>query len=157
MKDSWPFYDYLQHWWRLLLLCCALGILGAYLVNESMVQAKEYSATATLTFTNPNWDPEVPTSLGDTGPPQARVTIKSGLSPTQEEAGADIRTKLSQLSEYSGIQVERPEIVIQGIYQGTWALWKGIIMGAVIGLLAAIGMIYVWTDVQAYSRREQAA
>ena len=157
MKDSWLLYDYLQRWWRVLLLCCALGILGAYLVNEPAVYAKEYSATATLAFTDPSWVPELPSLLAGSRPPEALVTIELGPKPTQEEAKAVINAKISQLSEYSGNPVERREIIIHEDAHGTWAWWKGTTLGAVIGVLAAIGMIYVWTDVQAYSRREQAA
>ena len=139
------------------MLCCALGILGAYLVNEPAVYAKEYSAKATLAFADPQWVPELPTVLGGSSPPEAQVTIESGPKPTQDEATAVIKTKLSKLSEYSGNPVELRKIVILESAPGTWAWWKGTTMGAVIGLLAAIGIIYVWTDVQAYSRRDQAA
>ena len=156
MKDSWLLYDYLQRWWRLLLICCALGILGAYLVNEPTVYAKEYSATATLAITDHKWVSEPSAFLTGSRQPEAHVTIESGIRPTQEEATAVINTKLYQLSEYSGRPLELREIVIHESAHGTWAWWKGITLGAVIGVLAAIGIIYVWTDVQAYSRREQA-
>ena len=157
MSDSWLLYDYLQNWWRLLLLCCALGTLGAYLVNQPTVNAREYSATATLAFRDPSWVPELPSLLAGSSPREALVTIELGPKPTQEEAKAVINAKISQLSEYSGNPVERREIVIHENTLGPWAWWKGITLGAVIGVLAAIGMIYVWTDVQACSRRVQAA
>ena len=157
MKDSWLLYSYLQHWWRLLLFCCALGILGAYLVNEPTVYAKEYSATLKLALIDHRWVPELPTLWVDSSPPQPLVTIGSGPKPTQEEAETVIKAKVSALSEYRGIIVEPRGLVIQENSQGTWAWWKGITLGGVIGLLAAIGMIYIWTDVQAFQKREQAA
>ena len=156
MKDSWLLYDYLQRWWRLLLLCCALGILGAYLVNEPTVYAKEYSATATLAITDHKWVPSPSPIFAGSRPPEALVTIESGIKPTQEEATAVINTKLYRLSEFNERPLELREIVIHESALGNWAWWKGITLGAVIGILAAIGIIYVWTDVQAYSRREQA-
>jgi len=86
MKDSWLLYDYLQRWWRLLLLCCALGILVVYLVDEPLNDDKGYLATATLAFTDHRWVPELPTLLAGSSPPQALVAIKSGPKPTQKEA-----------------------------------------------------------------------
>ena len=153
MKDSWQLYDYLRSWWRLLLLCCALGILGAYLLDEPTVYAKEYFATATLVFPGQIWLPEIPALLGDSRPPQALISIESGPTATQEEAEAVLKAKVSKLSEYIGNPAERPDIEVQENSQGTWALWKGTTLGAVIGLLAAIGFIYVWTDAQSYRKR----
>ncbi len=157
MKDSWLLYDYLQRWWRVLLLCSTLGILGAYLMNEPTVRAKEYSASATLAFIDPMPDSQLIILHGSHFRAEVLVTIESGLAPTQGEAQAAINTKFSKLSEYSGNPVVLREIVIQEDYQDNWAWWKGVTFGAVIGLLAAIGMIYVWTDIQTYVRREQAA
>ena len=135
------------------MLCCALGILGAYLLVEPKVYAKEYSATATLEFPGQIRLPEMPALLGDGRPPQTLIPIESGPTATQEEAEAVIKAKVSKLSEYIGNSVKRPDIEVQENTQGTWALWKGTTLGAVIGLLAAIGFIYVWTDAQAYRKR----
>ena len=157
MKDSWLLYDYIKRWWRLLLLCCALGILVAYLMDEPKVYAKAYSASATLAFTHHKWVPELPTSLGGSSIPHALVTVEFAPQSTLENIKAAINAKQSELSAYSGIPVETREIVIRENPQGTWFWWKALTLGGVIGLLAAIGFIYIWTDVQAYGKRELAA
>ena len=155
MKDSWLLYSYLQHWWRLLLFCCALGILGAYLVNEPTVYAKAYSATGTAAILDQAF--EYSPMQGSFRQPEFLVTLTSGPKSNRQEAVAALEAKFSQLSEYVGTLVGRRDTVIQENSQGTWAWWKGITLGGVIGLLAAIGMIYIWTDVQAFQKREQAA
>lgn len=151
MTESWQLYSYLQRWWRLLLICSALGVLVAYLVNEPTVYANEYYATGTVAILDDKSAFELVSSKPKRGHPESRISFTSGPASSMEEAEALTEAKFSQLSQLAGTPVERRGIVIDERPLGTWAWWKGTTLGAVIGFLAAIGLVYVWNDFKAHS------
>lgn len=105
-------YDYLQCWWRVLLLLSALGILGAYLVNEPKVYAKVYSATATVAIIDPSWPFELSSGQKRVVPPELRITITSDSVSKREAAVAEIEAKISALTKYTGTLIGLRNLVV---------------------------------------------
>ncbi|PKB72611.1 MAG: hypothetical protein BZY75_06230 [SAR202 cluster bacterium Io17-Chloro-G7] len=164
MKDFWLLYDYFKSWWRILFICCALGIFGAVLIDQPKIFAKESSATTTSALPDEGRF-TIPAMIGDVIPRLADATqtmtafdgVSGASGPPRiwEVNGPATRPTASRLHEYNGNSVDPRGTATQGISGYTWDWWKGTTLGGVVGLLVAIGIIYVWTDAKVYRLRGQ--
>ena len=146
MKESWLYYDYLRRWWWLLLLGPALGALAGLAYYSSQLRPIESAVTATIAIQDPNPGLENPTYI--------LTSLDSGFHSTVEKATNAVESRVATMVRYTnGTAVLRELSIDQRGNDKPW--WKAVVLGSVIGILLAIGGIYVWEDAQAYQRHRQ--
>ena len=143
MKESWLYYDYLRRWWGLLLLGSVLGSLAGLVYYSNQVHPIEYAVTAMVAVENPK--------STDEHPPTVLISLNSGFHPTVEQSTAVVESSVTKLVAYTTTPAVTRELLIdqRGISE-PW--WKTVVFMSVIGVLLAIGGIYLWEDAQAYRR-----
>ena len=146
MKESWLYYDYLRRWWWLLLLGPVLGALAGLSYYSSQLQPIESAVTATIAIQDPN--------SGHGKPTYILTSLDSGFHSTVEKATNAVESQVATMVRYTnGTAVLRELSIDQRGNDEPW--WKAVVLGSVIGILLAIGGIYVWEDAQAYQRHRQ--
>lgn len=143
MKESWFYYDYLRRWWWMLLLISTIGFVGGLIYSNAKVYPVTFDATATIAIEEPgklpDFFPVVLVSVQTTDAKDAAAAIDS--------AGATI----SRLGRYSGAPFTIQDFGVTR--SGDNSRWlKSSVLGTVIGMLVAIGGIYVFEDALSYRR-----
>ncbi len=152
-----------------MFICCAMGIFGAILLDQPRIFAKESTATAPSTLPGEGGsqipallDPllvyKVIPILADSTQTKTAFDGVSGESGPARILGVDepvTKPTASRLNEYNGNSVDRRGTLTEDSSGYTWSWWKGTTLGGVVGLLVAIGIIYVWTDAQVYRLQGQ--
>ena len=148
MKESWLYYDYLRRWWWLLLMGPIFGgvfALGYYLMNTG---PSEYTAKLMVAIV----DPRPP--YHDQNPPAVLASLTSDTLASEEAAVDSARSMFVRMAGYTNAPVEPRNMTVYYEGLGTkW--WQNAIFGSVVGILLAIGGIYVWEDASAYQRHRQ--
>ena len=146
MKDSWLFYEYLRRWWWLLILVTVLGGLCAIVYQDANAGPPAYTATVTYAII----DPTPPFKK----PPAVVASITSGPLDSVEAAVDDARAMVFRVASYTNALVVTRNLVVE-LQEPETDWWKDIILGSVVGLLLAIGGIYVWEDACDYQRQRE--
>lgn len=141
MRDLWLIYDYLGRWWPWLLLAPTLGALAGLAYFSTQVHHDRFVATADVVIGGP--EPE----FG--APPEILVTIKSDLKPTQEEAAADLASRVELIANFTkGPASVRGAVIRQ--FPGGSPWWKAVTLGSVIFTFLVFAGIYVLEDTRTY-------
>ena len=129
-----------------MLLGPVLGALAGLSYYSSQLQPIESAVTATIAIQDPNSDHGNPTYI--------LTSLDSGFHSTVERATNAVESQVATMVRYTnGTAVLRELSIDQRGNDEPW--WKAVVLGSVIGILLAIGGIYVWEDAQAYQRHRQ--
>ena len=124
-----------------MLLSSTIGGLAGLAYYNMQAHSLEYTATAKVTIEGS----KLPSQL----PREVLVSVQTGGRSDAKEAIDSAGSMIRQIVSYSGSPVVIREIVIDRNMDGSgW--WESALLGAVIGMLLAIGAIYVWEDTSAY-------
>lgn len=86
-------------------------------------------------------------------PPVVLVSVETGQETTAKEAIDSAGSAIREIGIYTGAPVAIRDLVIDRTVDGSgW--WKAVVLGAVIGILMAIGAAYVWDDAHLYYGRQ---
>ena len=129
-----------------MLLSSTIGALAGLAYNNMQAHSVEYNATAKVAIEGPSFLEEPP--------PVVLVSVQTGGLSDEKQAIDSIGLMISQIDTYSDAPVMIRELAIdRNVDEGGWR--KAAMLGAVIGMLFAIGAIYVWEDATAYQHHRQ--
>lgn len=102
--------------------------------------------TATIAIQDPN--------SGHGNPTYVLTSLDSGFHSTVQKATNAVESQVATMVRYTnGTAVLRELSIDQRGNDEPW--WKAVVLGSVIGILLAIGGIYVCEDARAYQRHRQ--
>ena len=143
MKESWSYFDYMRRWWWLLLLVSTIGFVVGLVYSNIQVYPVAFDAPAPVTI-------EDPKSSRDS-PPSVTVSIQTRGAKDAMEAIDYAGSMIRKIGQHTESPVSIGELrVDRNVERGGW--WKPPILGTVLGLLLAIGGIYVLEDALSYNR-----
>ena len=145
MKESWLFYNYLRRWWWLLVLGIVTGGTAGLLYYNSQDREFEYTAKATVAIQDTRSLYEIPLVV--------HISVETGQQATANEAIDSAGSTIREIGNYTGTPVTIRDLVVDRTVD-TSGWWKAVVLGAVFGILMAIGAAYVWEDLHLYYRRQ---
>ena len=90
----------------------------------------------------------------DIHPRYVLTSFDSSVHLTEEKATHEVMSRVAKVVQYTNSTVVlRESLIDQRGIDEPW--WKPVGLGSVIGILLAIGWIFVWEDSQAYQRPRQ--
>ena len=144
MRESWLFYGYLRRWWWLLVFGLVTGGAAGLIFYNSQDRTLEYTAKATVAIGDARSREEKPLVV--------YVSVETGQLATAKEAIDSAGSAIREIGSYTGAPVAIRGLVVDRTVDGSgW--WRAVVLGAVIGILMAIGAVYVWEDTHLYYRR----